>query len=194
MNQADPLQPLFNFFNLIHPLSDQGMDALGALCQLRYFKKHEEIQAIGATCRTVYFVLSGTARIYYLKDGHEVTEYFAFKNDLIVRAESLFTGNPSKKAIQALEDSLLIAIPSNALFKLFEEYSDLEKLFHKLVQRSYVETLKRLENIQFLSAEERYQKLLADHPQIIQQIPLKYIASFLGITQVSLSRIRAQVK
>ncbi|WP_026951748.1 Crp/Fnr family transcriptional regulator [Algoriphagus mannitolivorans] len=194
MLQADQLKPLFDVFNLIQPLSFQVTEALKPLCQLRYFKKHEEIQAIGATCKTVYFVFSGAARIFYLKDGHEVTEYFAFENDLIIRAESLFTGNPSKKAIQALENSNVVAISSEALFRLFDQYPDLEKLFNKLVQRSYVETLKRLENLQFLTAEERYRKLLTDHPEIIQKIPLKYIASYLGITQVSLSRIRSSLR
>lgn len=139
-------------------------------------------------------MLTGCGRIYYLKDGVEVTEYFAFPKDLIIRAESLFTQSPSRKAIEALEDSTLVAIPADLLFQLFDEHHDLERLFRKLVQQSYVETLRRLENLQFLTAEERYTKLLEEKPRLIQSIPLKHIASFLGITQVSLSRIRGQKK
>jgi CRP-like cAMP-binding protein len=136
---------------------------------------------------------SGIGRIYYLKDGIEVTEYFAFPNDLIIRAESLFSKIPSKKAIQVLVESEVVAIPADPLFMLFEKHHDLERLFRILIQNAYVETLRRLENIQFLSAEERYAKLVEDKPELIRNIPLKHIASFLGITQVSLSRIRSKM-
>lgn len=175
-------------------LSQESKELIQGLIQFKTFGKNEEIQSIGATCKTIYFVLAGSARIYYLKDGVEVTEYFAFENDLIVRAESLFTGKPSLKAIQSLEESQVMAISSEALFRLFEDHLEIERLFHQLVLKSYLESLKRLENLQFLTAEERYRKLLMDHPEIIQKIPLKYIASYLGITQVSLSRIRSSLR
>jgi len=88
----------------------------------------------------------------------------------------------------------VVAIPAEPLFTLFEKHHDLERLFGKLIQQTYVETLKRLESIQFLTAEERYGKLIEEKPELIQKIPLKHVASFLGITQVSLSRIRGQRK
>lgn len=188
----DSLSALLVFFKRLQPLSLEGESDLLQLCSVKYFTKNQEIQSIGATCKTIYFMVSGVGRIYYLKDGVEVTEYFAFSNDLIVRAESLFTKTPSKKAIQALEESIVVAIPAEPLFGLFDRHPDLERLFRLLVQNAYVETLRRLENIQFLTAEERYQKLLEEKPELIQKIPLKHVASFLGITQVSLSRIRGQ--
>lgn len=188
----DSLSALLGFFKKLQPLNPQAETDLMQLCLVKNFSKSEEIQSIGATCKTIYFMVSGVGRIYYLKDGVEVTEYFAFSNDLIVRAESLFTKTPSKKAIQALEESIVVAIPAEPLFGLFDRHPDLERLFRLLVQNAYVETLRRLENIQFLTAEERYQKLLEEKPELIQKIPLKHVASFLGITQVSLSRIRGQ--
>jgi len=186
------LLPFIKYLSSLHPLSKEAQEQLIDWCSIKTFRKNEEIQTIGATCKTIYFILSGIWRIYYLKDGVEVTEYFAFPNDLIVRAESLFTQTPSRKAIQALEDSQVVAIPADPLFQLFDSHRDLERLFRILVQQSYVDTLHRLENIHFLTAEERYIKLMEEKPELIQHIPLKHIASFLGITQVSLSRIRGQ--
>jgi CRP-like cAMP-binding protein len=188
----NPILPLLVFFRNLQPLTGEAEADLVALCSIRTFVKNEEIQSIGATCRTIYFVASGIGRIYYLKEGIEVTEYFAFPNDLIVRAESLFTQIPSKKAIQVLVDSVVVAIPSDPLFRLFDKHRDLERLFRLLIQNAYVDTLRRLENIQFLSAEERYNRLIGEKPEWIQKIPLKHVASFLGITQVSLSRIRGK--
>ncbi|WP_288369685.1 Crp/Fnr family transcriptional regulator [uncultured Algoriphagus sp.] len=186
------LLPFINYLNSLQNLSKEAQEQLISMCSVKSYGKNEEIQSIGATCKTIYFILSGIGRIYYLKDGNEVTEYFALPNDLIVRAESLFTQTPSRKAIQALEDSRVVSIPADSLFLLFDKYHDLERLFRKLVQQSYVDTLHRLENIQFLTAEERYIKLMEQKPELIQKISLKHIASFLGITQVSLSRIRGQ--
>ncbi|PZV80306.1 CRP-like cAMP-binding protein [Algoriphagus aquaeductus] len=194
MNSNPELKTLITYFDQIQKLSEDSVQALEGLCSIRKFEKNQEIQAIGATCKTIYFMISGVGRIYYLKDGVEVTEYFAFPNELIIRAESLFTQSPSKKAIQVLEDSLVVSIPAEPLFRLFEQHHELERLFRKLIQQAYVETLKRLENIQFLTAQERYEKLIEEKPELIHKISLKHVASFLGITQVSLSRIRGQKK
>lgn len=131
-------------------------------------------------------------RIYYYKDAIDITESFEFENSFVARAESLFTGKPSQKAIQAIEDTTLIAIDSNKLFKLFDEHHDLERLFRKIIETSYVTTVNRIESLQFHTAEERYNALLKETRDVLKRVPLKYIASYLGITQVSLSRIRAQ--
>jgi len=77
------------------------------------------------------------------------------------------------------------------LFSLFDQYPDIERLFRKIIEQAYVHTVNRMEAIQFHSAEERYAQLLEEKPSLIQRISLKHIASYLGITQVSLSRIRA---
>lgn len=162
------------------------------ICKEVKFSRGNDVQSIGHTCKTIYFVKSGVVRIYYFKNATDITESFEFENAFVARAESLFTGKPSQKAIQAIENTVLIAIDSNKLFKLFDSHHDLERLFRKIIEDSYVNTVNRIESLQFNTAEERYLNLLKDNPNILKRIPLKFIASYLGITQVSLSRIRAQ--
>ncbi len=191
MSSQEEITKLLTFFRKIHPISKESEQAITDLASLVSVKKNQDLQPIGVTCRTIYFVHSGLARIYYYKDGNEITEYFAFENDIIVRAESLFTGKPSKKAIQAVEDTAFFGIPSAQLFELYDSFPDIERLFRKITESAYVDTVNRIESIQFHSAEERYNQLLSENPSMIQRIPLKHIASYLGITQVSLSRIRA---
>lgn len=181
------------YLNNISPILQDSREAILQLLSIEKVSKNSDLQSIGKTCKTIYFVQDGIARIYYYKEGKDITEYFAFANDIIIRAESLFTGNPSQKAIQAIEETTFIAIPSMALFKLFDNYPDIERLFRKLVERSLVDTIHRLESLQFNSAEERYKDLIEKAPHFIKTIPLKHIASYLGITQVSLSRIRASI-
>ena len=182
------------FLKKTHPLSQESLEAILTICSLIPVRKNQNLQEIGQRCGTIYFVKEGVARIYYLKDENEVTEYFAFENDLIVRAESLFTGKPSMKAIQALEETVFIGIPAEQLFSLFDQFPEIERLFRKVIEQAYVNTVNRMESIQFHSAEERYNQLLNERPDLVRRISLKHIASYLGITQVSLSRIRAAIR
>lgn len=192
MYQTTPIVNLFAFFDTIYPISAKAKEALKQLIREQRHAKNEIVQGIGSRCRTVYLVKTGGARIFYYKDGNDITEHFAFENELIVRAESLFTGNPTSKGIQAIDDTTLLAIDSEKLFQLYDQHHDLERLFRLIFEREYVHTVKRLESLQFKSARERYLELL-ETTDFVQKIPLKYIASYLGITQVSLSRIRSSL-
>ncbi|MFZ1515060.1 MAG: Crp/Fnr family transcriptional regulator, partial [Saprospiraceae bacterium] len=159
-------------------------------CGIVHLTKNKELQSIGHTCKTIYFIHKGMARIYYYKDGTDITESFSFENNIIARVESLFTGHPSRKAIQVLEDSEIIAIDAAKLFGLYDDYPGIERLFRKIFEAGYVDTVNRMEGIQFHTAEERYKALLEEAPDLLKRVPLKHIATYLGITQVSLSRIR----
>lgn len=186
------LQALITHFKQISILASSSEDALASLFQTHSIPKNQDLQQIGQTCKTLYFLKSGLARIYYFHSGNDVTEGFYGPFCLMARAESLFAGLPSKKAIQVLEDAEVWSISTNDLFALYDSHRDIERLFVRLFELAYVQTIQRIENLQFHSAEERYQLLVKDQPEVLRRAPLKFIASYLGITQVSLSRIRAK--
>ncbi|KYP16666.1 Crp/Fnr family transcriptional regulator [Flavihumibacter sp. CACIAM 22H1] len=185
------MEKLLTFLRKLGPLSAEATDAIAAISRPVNISRYKNLQQIGQTCQTIYFLEQGIARIYYYKNDIDITEGFYFEQSIIVRAESLFTGKPSRKAIQVLEDSVLTAIDSSKFFALFNTYPPIERIFRKIIETAYVETINRMESIQFNTAEERYQSLIKSNPHLLKKVPLKYIASYLGITQVSLSRIRA---
>lgn len=186
------MEQLFQYFKKFNPLSAAAEQAIVEISSIINIAKNKDLQPIGHTCKTIYFINKGVARIYYYKDGIDITESFAFENNIIARVESLFTGKPSRKAIQVLEDAAIVAINADELFKLYDQFPEVERLFRKIFEAAYVETVNRIEGMQFHPAEERYKALLAQAPNVLMRVPLKYVASYLGITQVSLSRIRAQ--
>ncbi|MEX1190376.1 MAG: Crp/Fnr family transcriptional regulator [Brumimicrobium sp.] len=175
-------------------ISESSQVALKDACSIQKLQKNEVLQPIGHTCKTIYFLEEGVARIFYYKDGIDVTEYFALEGDFIARAESLFARTPSKKGIQILEDAKVIAVDVNMLYQLYDTHHEIERLFRLIFESAYVDTIQRIESFQFNSAEERYLDLIKNHKNIVRRIPLKHIASYLGITQVSLSRIRSKIK
>lgn len=183
---------VLTFFDSIYKISQEAKQDLMQIVQVKEFQKNELIQDLGTRCKTIYLLTEGVARIFYFKEGNDITEHFAFKNDIIVRAESLFTGKPTAKGIQAIASTQALAIDSQKLFQLYDTHHDLERLFRIIFEREYVNTVKRLESLQFMSAKERYLELCSN-TDFVLKIPLKYIASYLGITQVSLSRIRANL-
>lgn len=183
---------LFNFIRRHYSLSKSDENAIAEISKSVTVNRNSDLQSIGHTCKTIYFLKKGVARIYYFKEDIDITESFSFENSVVVRYESLFTGKPSRKGIQVLEDSEFIAINSIELFKLFDKHSNIERLIRKLLEEALVEQINRTESLQFHTAEERYNSLLKQAPNVLKRVPLKYIASYLGITPVSLSRIRGQ--
>lgn len=189
--QTTPIQTAIDFLRTFHPIDAEATEVLESLCFEGKIAKGRDLQPIGHTCRTIYINVQGLLRIYYLKDGNDITESFEIAPSVVARVESLFSGRASRKGIQALENTTYVAISAPPLYALFDKFPSLERLFRKVFEDGYVKTVNRLESLQFHTAEERYRQLMDEQPDILQRAPLKHIASFLGITQVSLSRIRA---
>lgn len=184
------MNSLISYFNQIQALSKEAENEIRYISKLIEVKKNSILQPIGHTCNTIYFLKTGVARIYYFKEDNEITESFSFENSIVVRYESLFTNRPSKKAIQILEDSEIISVDAVSFFGLFKRFTELEGLFNKIIKSALLENINRVESIQFHTAEERYNMLIKEAPNVLKRVPLKHIASYLGITPVSLSRIR----
>ncbi len=139
----------------------------------------------------LFFIGKGIARIYYFKNGKEITEWIAMDDTYFLSITSFFERAPSKLIIQTVEPSEVMGIRYDDLMALCDQYHDIERLFRKSLTGSLILSQHRMDSIQFESAQQRYEKLLANNPTIIQRVPLSYIASWLGVTQETLSRIRA---
>jgi CRP-like cAMP-binding protein len=185
-------ESIINHFQNLSPINEEDKVALHKAMQEGSFEKNEIIQHPGSRCNTLYFVSTGIARIFFLKDGNDITEHFAFNGNIIIRAESLFNEQITHKGIQALTPIDMVCMNAQDLFQLCSTHPNIERLFHQIIIKEYLNANKRIESLQLLTAQERYLELMKE-TDLVQYIPLKYIASYLGITQVSLSRIRAQV-
>ena len=139
----------------------------------------------------IFFIKKGIARIYYYKNGKEITEWIAMDEQFFLSITSFFQRTPSHLIIQTIEPSEVMDIHYNNLIKLAGQYHDIETLFRKMMTGSLILSQQRMDSIQFETAHQRYEKLIKETPGIIQRVPLSYIASFLGVTLETLSRIRS---
>lgn len=143
---------------------------------------------------SIYFLKKGIARAYILQDGKEVTFWFGKEGDLIFSMKNYIENKHGYEMIELLENSELYQIKTIALQTLYQNDIHIANWGRKLAEQELIKTEERLISRQFRTASERYVTLMQKSPELLQRVQLGHIASFLGITQVSLSRIRAEMK
>jgi CRP-like cAMP-binding protein len=192
MNMYSPLRSNIESFV---KLTDKEWNLLVPHLKIRKLKKHEHFAEIGKTYNEMGFVLKGTLRHYYLKDGEEKTTSFYFENHLVAAYFSCITNQPSQLAIEALTDCELVVFPYDVLLKLYKKNVSWHEFGRLLAEYLVTSVEERMVGLLMLSPEERYLKLInGKKAKIIERMPQHYIANYLGITPVSLSRIRNRLK
>ncbi|MBC9931793.1 Crp/Fnr family transcriptional regulator [Chitinophaga qingshengii] len=160
--------------------------------QQKQFKKGDILLQQGQVCRYSYSILSGVVRGYYIKDGRDITTSFNFADDMVMSLESATRQTPSPETFEVLEDTLVEEISVEKLMVLRERFPVLEKIWTLSAESYAIWLEERLASLQFATAKERYEQLLARYPEIVRKVQLSHIASYLGITLETLSRIRAK--
>jgi len=156
------------------------------------FSKKQMILQAGDYSDTVYFVFDGLVRIYYVKEDKEITNWFIKENMMFAATYSILTGQPNYSNYETLEDTYVLKLKYSVLESYYEKYHSLEHIGRKLIEAYYGSFMKKTFDVLFLSAEERYQIFAKDNTDLLNRVPLKHIASYLGITQETLSRLRAK--
>lgn len=162
----------------------------------RHFQKKEAFVASGAVCKEIGFIYSGSFRFFYEKDGVEISNYFTFSGDLISSYWSFLRQLPSYITIEAMTEAEVLCISCDSLYELetLPEINYNLQIFGRKVSEYLVCCFEeRLISFVTQSPEERYLQLLRKQPDLLQLIPQHYVANFLGITPVSLSRIRKRI-
>lgn len=175
----------------ISSISDISRKKLQKIAVQKSYAKGDRLPELWHIDRHLHYIVSGSARVYYLREGRDISDYFAMDGQFIGGLESLFTGEPSHKAIELTEDSVVQSLLYSDFEKLCDQHRDIERLGRKLAIFAFLDAQKLVESIRFLSAAERYEELKKRHPGISNRIPLRYLASYLNISPVSLSRIRS---
>ncbi|MFC6100597.1 Crp/Fnr family transcriptional regulator [Olivibacter domesticus] len=155
------------------------------------FKKGKHVIQAGRKEHYLYFIVQGIARVY-LKSEKEITFCFCAETDVILSYNSYFNQMPGYENIELLENSTLLKISHKKIKELCSQDIKIANFFNKVIGLELVKTEERLISVQSKTASERYIDLLSSNPSIVQRVQLGYIASYLGISQVTLSRIRAK--
>lgn len=185
-----------NFFKSVSPfvkLSPLTKQVLLAHMVKESLPKGYVLVPIGGICRNVHYMETGLTRTFYIKDGKEITEKFCAENSFTCSMTGHLTNIPDGRQIELLEPSVIWTMPYVKLEELYDGHHEIERLGRHIITADLLALQSRLSDLQFKTAEERYINLLTSKPSLLQRVSLGIISSYLGITQETLSRIRAKI-
>lgn len=174
----------------IMPLPDAAIQTLKSITSFIALPKHHQLIKSTRKDNSIYFISKGLVRAYTKTDEDDIIFWFGTEGDCIIPMYGYIHSNYSYEEIVLLEDSELYKLDGDKLQALSKENLTICNWGRKLAENELIKTEERLIARQTKSAKERYTNLMTHYPHFLQQIPLQYIASYLGITPVSLSRIR----
>ena len=174
------------------PLNKEAKAALSEVLRYHEVTKGEMLVQPHKVCTRIYFVEKGLTRTFYDKEGKDITDWLSPEDNFAVSILSFIQQTPDRRGIEALEDTVLWSLEYKALEELCRSHHEIEHLFRLIVSYGLTMIQQRFDDLHFATALERYEKLMQNNPSLLQRTPLGHIASYLGITQETLSRIRAQ--
>jgi len=172
-------------------LNKQQIDLINSLLIFKQYKEGEYFLEAGRISNQVGFILDGVFRVcYYNNNGEEITRYFLQENKFIVDINSYNTGIPSSEYIQSVTDSSIVIISEKSMKELSKTIIIWDSIISKITAKALSEKVTRVSLMMPQDASERYDFFLENFPNIANRVPLHYIASYIGVTKSSLSRLR----
>ena len=174
-------------------MTHDELDILESILVPMKFARGEKVVESGDVSDAIYYVERGMVREFYFKNNKGVTEYLAADGTIVMSIESLFREEPSKLVIEALEPTLVYALPKKRLEEVALHNVNIQILYRKILEESLIISQRRADLLRFESAKDRYLKLCKLNPKVIMKAPLVYVASYLQMTPETLSRVRSAV-
>lgn len=174
-------------------ISEEDLETVLSYFKSASAKKNEHLVSQGEFGQQLFFVTKGCIRIFFInEEGQESTRFLAFENHFASALVSFITENSSMEYVQALEDSEILYINRMDFFALLETHPIWEKFYRHYLEFAYVTNTNRLMSFITMDAKTRYENLLKERPIVVKRLPNKVVASFLNISQETLSRLKSK--
>ena len=192
MNNIETTENLFVHFEKFIRLSEDLKSELSKRIQPIVFKKGALVLDADTISKKSYFINKGILRTYFIKDGKEISEYFSGTDEWVNSPKSFMQRERDIYYIDAIENTEAYFINVNDLVYLFDHFPEMERYARLSMGTVFGHFMDRITSMRFTSAKERYTHFQKTYSTIYHRIPLGMVASYLGITQETLSRIRAE--
>jgi CRP-like cAMP-binding protein len=173
------------------PLDEASQQALESIITLKEYRKNDHVFVQDEFCGDLFVIVKGSYRLFHKTSQKEHTTWLGYDNHIISSLHSILLNMPARETMHILEDSVIGVLPYNEFINLSHHYQAIEKLHRTIMSIFIVEMQENLFATRFMEAADRYHYFTQKQPEALQRIPLTYLASFLGITKESLSRIRS---
>ncbi|MGH7471700.1 MAG: Crp/Fnr family transcriptional regulator [Longimicrobiales bacterium] len=187
-------RPLRAAFDALTPIPEEEWQRLATHVRERRFPRGAHLIREGELASQLHLVVEGLVRLYHAADGRELTRGFDFQGRFTGAYHSILTGRPSLDSIQALESTLTLSFPGALLLQFYEGHRCWDRMGRKLLELQSLRTVDKEMRFRRCSPEEHYQLLIDRHSPLVTRVPLNHLASYLGVTPETLSRIRARMR
>ena len=192
MSKIEHTEEIFQHFEKYIKLSNALKTELATRVVFKVFKKSEIVHNADTICKKSYFIQKGLMRTYFIKDGKEITEYVSAENEWVNSPRSFMQQQLDIYYIDTLERTDCFCLNVKDLVFLFDNFPEMERYARLSMGTVFGHYLERITSMRFTTAKEKYNHFIKTYNDIYHRIPLGMIASYLGITQETLSRIRAE--
>ncbi len=172
-------------------MTHDELDVLEDMLVSIKYGKGENILQEGEVCRYISYIEKGLIRQFYTKNGKEVTEHLGVDHTIFMCIESLFKEEPTRLQVEALETTLVYALPKDKLEAAAMRNVNIQMLYRKILEESLIQSQVHADLMRFETAPNKYKRLCEMNPQVVLRAPLTYIANYLQMTPETLSRIRS---
>lgn len=187
------ISTLIAVLNSLHPLSQDIIQFLQERASFRQVRKGKMLLKSGEVCNHLYFIKKGAIRGFIKDEDRDITSWISIDSDVVTSISGLNDQAPSVENIQAIEHSDLLVITHADLEILYRDYIEFNIVGRKLLQRYYQDAEARAFITRIPGTENKYQHFVRNYPRLINRVPIKYIASFLGVTLETISRVRKRL-
>lgn len=192
MSLKMPDSPLLDYLRSIFPLGDQPLKYLQEHSFRKLISRGKFLLKPGEYCTHYYYIHKGLLRAFIREEKKEITTWLNPENEITTSIRSMVRRQPSTEYIQALEDSELYALHYDRMEEMYNLFPEMNILARKLLVAYYADSEERSYISRIPSAKKRYRHFISSRPELVNRIPLKYVASYLGITLETLSRLRGK--
>ena len=190
--KLSPQWPLVNFINKMYPLSNEIMEFMSRRTTFKKVNKGKFLLKPGDYCKDYYYIHKGILRSYIKYGEKEITIWINPEGEITTSIRSIAGSRVSDEYIQVIENSELVIIPFDAMRELYDTFPEMNRVGRMLLEEYYAASEERVYIARLPNAQARYQHFINSRPELLNRIPLKYVASYLGITLETLSRLRAK--
>ncbi|MBO4807000.1 MAG: Crp/Fnr family transcriptional regulator [Paludibacteraceae bacterium] len=182
----------FQSLGIADRIPPEAMEAVVSHIEVEEYNKRDLIVKKGDICTKWFFVGEGIVRVFFEKNNTEITDLIAPEGWAFPLVECYYENMPANANIEALEPCKILTLEKDTLLGLQKKYPELALITRSILKRFLTYNQHRVDSLMFETAEEKYDRLLANIPKILLRVPSLYVASFLGITPETLSRVRAK--
>ena len=188
------MEEFINYILQFGALEPQQLDLILEKAILLELKRDAYYLQAGKVSKRFGFIVAGIARVsYYNSESEDITKYFVEENNIVVDLESFNSEVPSVANVQAITNCKIVAFSKRDWQELLSTVPGWEAIVHKIILRALLQKVERISSIVAQDATKNYLAFLEKYPTLANRIPLAYLASYIGITQSSLSRIRKSI-